>query len=76
LIACFDPCIYQFPYPQQCFGTLWCVGAKYLEVMIHVFPGFQDDLRSLILAALGEGLNAVVQDLGASSLHINRGKAA
>ena len=44
--------------------------------MVHVLPGLQDDIRSLLLGAIREGLNTVVQNFGATSLYIDRGKAA
>jgi hypothetical protein len=41
-----------FTKPPQCIGALRRVESEDLEVMIHVFPAFEDDIRSLILAAV------------------------
>ena len=48
-----------FPNPLQRFGTLRRIGSKHLEVMVHVFPRFENDIRSLLVRAIREGLNAV-----------------
>ena len=44
--------------------------------MIHVLPGFEDNIGSLALGAIREGLNAVIQNLGTPSLNVNGRKAA
>src|SRR5207248_6106169 len=65
-----------FPNPAKSFDALRCIVSKQLEVMVHVFPGFKDHIRPLGFGALSECLNAVKENLGAASLHINRRKAA
>src|SRR5208337_2629922 len=38
--------------------------------------GFEDDIRVLFASAIGEGLNARVQNLGAARLYVDRRKSA
>src|SRR5208282_373150 len=62
--------------PPQRFGTGRRIESKHLEVMGHVLPGFEDDIRPLLKGAIREGLNARVENLGAASLYVDRGKSA
>jgi hypothetical protein len=41
-----------FTKPPQRIGALRRVGSEDLEVMIHVFPAFEDGIRSLIFASV------------------------
>ena len=70
------PGLDDFSKPSQRIGTLRRLVSEDLEVMRHVFPAFEDDIRSLILAVIGECPNAVVQNLGGPGLYLNRWKVA
>src|ERR1041385_5527557 len=65
-----------FSNSPQRFYTLWYIRAEYLENMIHACPAFQDKLGSLTAGAVGEGLNAVEQNLAAPSLNVDRAKTS
>jgi len=60
----------------QCFCTLRHIRSKHLEDMIHAFPGLQDDLGPLAPGAVGEGLNAAVQNLAVAGLNVHGRKTA
>src|SRR5208283_3616211 len=71
-----DPFIDHLPNQPQRFGTLRRIEPKHQENMVHILPGLQDDLRSLLLGAIREGLNTLIQNFDATSLYIDWGKAA
>ena len=71
-----NPAIDYLRNSPQCFSTLRHIGPKHLEDMIHVLPGLQNGVDSLTSGMGGEGLNAVVENLAASGLNVDRRKTA